>query len=181
MQLQTCAPHLWPHYYHNLWWERNRSSIRSVGKVTTPKTAGPPFQQRARRGQLACLVCVYVCVCFVINHRVFEESGRRPSLYSLPDLHTSPSRPVAFAPHLTTAQRPRSAWPLPPNLSTQQHPLICDQPSPGVTLHPTSTQTPSFPRLAFPPPRPLCPPVVLETQLPLRPPFSCALWRCTCA
>lgn len=43
-QLQNCAPRpSFQHYYHNLWWESNRSSIRGVGKVTTPKTRGRRF------------------------------------------------------------------------------------------------------------------------------------------
>lgn len=87
-------------------------------------------------------------MCFVINHCRFEENGRRRSLYPLFTL--PPSRPVAFAPHLTTSQRPRSAQP-PLNLYTQQHPLLCDQRSPGVTLHTTSTQTPSIPPPDIPP------------------------------
>lgn len=60
------------HYYHNLWWERNRSSIRSVGKVTT---AGL-FEQRPRGGHLGVF-----SVCLVINHSGFEESERRHGLY----------------------------------------------------------------------------------------------------
>lgn len=78
---RVAAPHLFQRYYHNMWWERNRSSIRSVGKVTTPKTRGWLFEQQAHRGQPGCSVCVCECVCFVINHCRFEESERRHTLY----------------------------------------------------------------------------------------------------
>lgn len=60
---RVAAPHLFQRYYHNMWWERNRSSIRSVGKVTTPKTRGWLFEQQAHRGQPGCSVCVCVSVC----------------------------------------------------------------------------------------------------------------------
>lgn len=174
LQLQTCAPHLRPHYYHNLWWERNRSSIRSVGKVTTPKRLEPLFGQRAGRGQLAGLECVCLWVLSLITAALKRTGGS--AAFILPPSSRSPLAAGGLrtpSDHRTEAKVSLGRPPI--------HP-ICDQRSPGVTLHPTSIQTPSFPRLlAFPPPRPLCPPVVLETQLPLRPPFSCALWRCTCA
>lgn len=75
---RVAAPGLIQHYYHNLWWERNRSSIRSVGKVTTPKTRSRCLSSGltgVSRGALC------VCVCFVINHSTFEESERRHTLY----------------------------------------------------------------------------------------------------
>lgn len=174
-QLQTRAPHLSLHYYHNLWWERNRSSIRSVGKVTAPKAPVPPFGQRARRGQLACLV--RLCVLSLITAGLKRTGGVAAFIRSSrpPPLVAGGLRTPSD--HLTEAK----VSPAPPNLCTQQHHLICDQRSPGVTLHPTSTQTPSSPRLTFPPPCPLCPPVVPETQLLLRPPFSCAhVCECVC-
>lgn len=169
LQLQACAPHPRPHYSHNLWWERNRSSIRSVGKVTTPKPLEPLFGQRAARGQLAALVWLWVLS--LITAPLKRTGGT--AAFILPPPHAPP---LAAGGLRTPSDHRTEAKVSPP-----PQPLR-DQRSPGVTLHPTSFQTPSFPRLlAFPPPRPLCPPVVLETQLPLRPPFSCALWRCTCA
>lgn len=160
-QLQSCAPHLSPHYYHNLWWERNRSSIRSVGKVTTPKTPVRLFRQRARRGQLACLVCL--CALSLIT-------ASQP--LSFPD-HTPPSRPVAFAPHLTTVQRPRSAWPTPqplhpPAPSHLRSTFSRSHPSPH--LHPdTLLPSPGIPP-AVSPLSTCCPgdSIAAETTLQLR-------------
>lgn len=144
-QLQNCAPHLLQHYYHNLWWETNRSSIRSVGKLTTTKDLGLLFQQQAHKGQLAC--SVRLCVLSLIT--AWLKRVRGITAFILPLSSSPPSRPVAFAPYPTTAQRPRSIRL--PFSNTHYHHLISQQPSPGVTLHPHLHPTTPIPSPDIPP------------------------------
>ncbi len=117
---------------------------------------------------LCVCVCVSVCVCVLslITSGLKREVSQA---LSFPALHPFPSRPVAFAPHLTTAQRPRSTFS--PTISSPISPLQESPFTPQLCLTPRST---------FPLPRPLCSPVVLETQIATETTPLSVWWLCVC-
>lgn len=151
---RVAAPHLFQRYYHNMWWERNRSSIRSVGKVATPKTRGWLFEQQAHRGQLGCSVCVCEHVCFVINHCRFEESERRHTLY--PSLLFI----LCLLPH--------GRWPSHPIWPSHWGQGQPDHPPPRLTTHLPSALSRNQPS----------PPAHSETSSPHIPPTASPLLTC---
>lgn len=100
-------------------------------------TPVPPLRQRARRGQLVCLVCL--CVLSLITAGLKRTGGVAAFI---PSSRYPPSRPVAFAPHLTTSQRPRSAQPPQPLPSSTLSSVAFTRSHPSHHLHPDTLHPP---------------------------------------